>query len=134
MLPGDGLGWFPLFGAVCATIFGTAFLVHFEDPVSAVMWYPWAVLWFLFFLLLGLHMEDLTIATGWFTLAVAPITATIPALAFSFVMGRRSQQHPCRNPGPCPCRPGPVIHPPSRRTFSFSSHPNTQRRSANAVV
>lgn len=125
-LPGDGLGWFSLFVAVCATVFGTVFLVHFQDPVSAVMWYLWAVLWFLFFLLLGLHMDNLTIATGWFTLTVAHISATIPALlllsgafkstvpnalwmaaaglaalVFSFVMGRRAANNiPAETPTP----------------------------------
>ena len=114
-LPGDGLGWFSLFVAVCAVVFGTVLAVHFQDPVTAVMWYLWAVLWFMFFLLLGLHMDNLTIATGWFTLTVAHISATIPALllltgafrstaanalwmaaaglaalGFSFAMGRRA--------------------------------------------
>lgn len=79
-LPGDGLGWFSLFVAVCAIVFGTVLAVNFQDPVTAVMWYLWAVLWFMFFLVLGLHMDHLTIATGWFTLIVAHISATIPAL------------------------------------------------------
>ncbi|PQZ92914.1 transporter [Arthrobacter sp. MYb227] len=78
-LPGDGLGWFSLFVTVCALFFGTVLAVHFQDPLTAVMWYLWAVLWFMFFLVLGLHMESLTIATGWFTLIVAHISATIPA-------------------------------------------------------
>ncbi|GAA4366485.1 AmiS/UreI family transporter [Paeniglutamicibacter cryotolerans] len=114
-LPGEGLGWFSLFVAVCAIVIGSVLLVHFDDPVSAVMWYTWAVLWFMFFLLLGLNMESLAITTGWFTLIVAHITATIPALLlisgafksttanalwmaaasllaliFAFVMGRRA--------------------------------------------
>lgn len=79
-LPGDGLGWFSLFVAVCAIVFGTVLAIQFQDPVTAVMWYLWAVLWFMFFLVLGLHMDNLTIATGWFTLTVAHISATIPAL------------------------------------------------------
>lgn len=78
-LPGDGLGWFSLFVTVCALVFGTVLAVHFQDPLSAMMWYLWAVLWFMFFLLLALHMDSLTIATGWFTLIVAHISATIPA-------------------------------------------------------
>ena len=122
-LPGDGLGWFSLFVAVCAVVLGTVFLVHFNDPVSAVMWYLWAVLWFLFFLLLGLHMDNLTIATGWFTLTVAHISATIPALLlltgafkstginalwmaaaglaaliFAFAMGRRAASNTAAEP------------------------------------
>ena len=117
-LPGDGLGWFSLFVAFCAVVFGTVLAVHFHDPVTAVMWYLWAVLWFIFFLVLGLHMDNLTIATGWFTLTVAHISATIPALllltgafkstvpnalwmavsglvalAFSFAMGRRAARN-----------------------------------------
>ncbi|EMQ99173.1 AmiS/UreI family transporter [Paeniglutamicibacter gangotriensis] len=79
-LPGDGLGWFSLFVAVCAVVFGTVLAIQFQDPVTAVMWFLWAVLWFLFFLVLGLHMDNLTITTGWFTLIVAHISATIPAL------------------------------------------------------
>lgn len=78
-LPGDGLGWFSLFVTVCALVFGTVLAVYFKDPLTAVMWYLWAVLWFMFFLLLALHMDSLTIATGWFTLIVAHISATIPA-------------------------------------------------------
>ncbi|MDQ0094838.1 AmiS/UreI family transporter [Paeniglutamicibacter psychrophenolicus] len=117
-LPGDGLGWFSLFVTVCAAVFGTVLAVHFQDPVTAVMWYLWAVLWFMFFLVLGLHMDNLTIATGWFTLTVAHISATIPALllltgafrstvpnalwmaaaglaalGFSFFMGRRASNN-----------------------------------------
>lgn len=79
-LPGEGLGWFSLFVAVIAVVFGSVLLVKFNDPMTAVMWYLWAVLWFMFFLLLALNMENLTIATGWFTLLVAHISATIPAL------------------------------------------------------
>lgn len=127
-LPGDGLGWFSLFVAVCAIVFGTVLAVHFQDPVTAVMWYLWAVLWFMFFLLLGLHMDNLTIATGWFTLIVAHISATIPALllltgafnstvanalwmaaagiaalVFAFSMGRRAANNaPSKPPVPAP--------------------------------
>ncbi len=79
-LPGDGLGWFSLFVAVVAVVYGLVLALHFNDPVSAVMWFLWAVLWFLFFLMLALHMDSLTITTGWFTLTVAHISATIPAI------------------------------------------------------
>lgn len=123
-LPGDGLGWFSLFVTVCAIVFGTVLAVYFQDPVTAVMWYLWAVLWFMFFLTLGLHMDSLTVTTGWFTLIVAHISATIPALllltgsfestvpnaiimavagllalVFAFAMGRRAAQ---KNPTPVP--------------------------------
>ena len=127
-LPGDGLGWFSLFVAFCAIVFGTVLAVQFQDPVTAVMWYLWAVLWFMFFLVLGLHMDNLTIATGWFTLSVAHISATIPALllltgafestvtnalwmavagllalVFAFAMGRRAASNkPAEPPVPAP--------------------------------
>ena len=79
-LPGEGLGWFSLFVSVIALVYGSVLLLKLDDPVSAVMWYLWAVLWFMFFLLLALNMQSLTITTGWFTLIVAHITATIPAV------------------------------------------------------
>lgn len=118
-MPGEGLGWFSLFVAVIAAVYGTVNLFKYDDPVSAVMWYLWAVLWLMFFLLLALNMESLTITTGWFTLLVAHITATIPAvllltesmkstptnalimagaglvaLIFAFAMGRRAANAP----------------------------------------
>lgn len=78
---GSGLGWFSLFVAVVAVVIGSMqFTSSINDPVFGVIWYIWAVLWFLFFLLLGLGKSGLGVATGWFTIIVAHITATIPAL------------------------------------------------------
>ncbi|GAA1354558.1 AmiS/UreI family transporter [Arthrobacter rhombi] len=79
-LPGEGLGWFSLFVAICAVVFAFLQFTTVGDPVFGVLWLLWAILWFFFFLLLGLNMEHLTIFTGWFTAIVAHVTGTIPAL------------------------------------------------------
>lgn len=78
-LSGEGLGWFSLFVAVCAGIIGTLQFTTLADPVFGAIWYLWAVLWFLFFLLLGLGIDTLQIFTVWFTIVVAHVTGTIPA-------------------------------------------------------
>ncbi|MGP5220458.1 AmiS/UreI family transporter [Arthrobacter rhombi] len=79
-LSGEGLGWFSLFVTVCALVIGTLQFTALADPVFGAIWYLWAVLWFLFFLLLGLGMESIGVFTGWFTIVVAHVTGTIPAL------------------------------------------------------
>jgi len=78
-IDGDGLGWFSLFVAVCAVVVAIAQFVIVGDPVFGVIWLVWAVLWFLFFLVLGLHVDTLTVATGWFTIVISHLTGTIPA-------------------------------------------------------
>ena len=83
---GEGLGWFSVFVAVCAVVIGALQFTLVRDPVFGVIWWTWAVLWFLFFLLLGLGKESLTYTTGWFTIFVAHLTGTIPA--FFLLVGR----------------------------------------------
>jgi hypothetical protein len=56
------------------------------DPVFGVIWWVWAVLWFLFFLLLGLNKSSITRMTGWFTVFISQLTGTIPA--FLLLLGR----------------------------------------------
>ncbi|MGO1885502.1 MAG: AmiS/UreI family transporter [Citricoccus sp.] len=79
-LGGEGLGWFSLFVAVVAVVMGYLNFTTVNDPVFGAIWLIWAVLWFLFFLVLGLHRDSLTRTTGWFTVIVAHLTGTIPAL------------------------------------------------------
>lgn len=79
-LSGEGLGWFSLFVAVCAGVIGTLQFTTLADPVFGAIWYLWAVLWFQFFLLMGLGMDTLGVFTGWFTIVVAHVTGAIPAL------------------------------------------------------
>ncbi|MHA7284179.1 AmiS/UreI family transporter [Arthrobacter sp. TMS2-4] len=85
-IPGEGLGWFSLFVAVCALVIGALQFTLVGDPVFGVIWWTWAVLWLLFFLLLGLGRDSLAYTTGWFTIFVAHFTGTIPA--FFLLVGR----------------------------------------------
>ncbi|KGJ81742.1 transporter [Cryobacterium roopkundense] len=82
---GEGLGWFSLFVSACAVVIG---VIQFAlgDAVFGVIWWIWAVLWFLFFLLLGLGKESLAHTTGWFAILISHLTATIPA--FILLLGR----------------------------------------------
>jgi putative amide transporter protein len=76
---GSGLGWFSLFVAVAAVGYSWhAFAVE-ADPAFGVIWLLWAVLWFLFFLLLGLDRASLASATGVVALVEGIITAAVPA-------------------------------------------------------
>lgn len=88
---GEGLGWFSLFVSACAVVIGFIQLT-LQDPVFAVIWWIWAVLWFLFFLLLGLGMESLAHTTGWFTILISHLTGTIPA--FVLLLGRYESSVP----------------------------------------
>lgn len=79
-ISGEGLGWFSLFVAACAVVIGyLQFTPVGNDPVFGVIWLTWAVLWFLFFLLLALGKTSLTKTTGWFTIFISHMTGTIPA-------------------------------------------------------
>lgn len=78
--PGDGLGWFSLFVAACAVVFGVVQYTMVDDPVFGVIWFSWAVLWFMFFLVMGLGKDHLGRFTGWFTLWLGIFTGAIPAL------------------------------------------------------
>lgn len=85
-ISGEGLGWFSLFVAACAAVIGYLQFSLVADPVFGVIWWVWAVLWFLFFLLLGLNKSSLTKMTGWFTVFISHLTGTIPA--FFLLLGR----------------------------------------------
>lgn len=77
---GEGLGWFSLFVTIVAIVVGTLQYTTLDDPVFGSIWLLWAVLWFMFFLLLGLKMDRIEKATGWFTIFISFLTGTIPAL------------------------------------------------------
>lgn len=73
-----GVGWFSLFVAIAALGFSYVNFTLLENAPFGVIWLYWAVLWTLFFLLLGLKREALTRYTGWVTLIEAWVTAAIP--------------------------------------------------------
>lgn len=77
-LPGHGLGWFSLFVAVVAVAYSAQSFTT-DSPVFGVIWLAWAVLWLLFFLLLGLERTNLTTITGTVALVEGALTAALPA-------------------------------------------------------
>ncbi|MFJ6534359.1 AmiS/UreI family transporter [Microbacterium sp. NPDC091662] len=77
-LPARGLGWFSLFVAVVAMGFAGSTWAQ-GGRVFAVIWILWAVLWGLFFLVLGLEKHALTRFTGAVAVAEGIGTAAIPA-------------------------------------------------------
>jgi hypothetical protein len=60
----QGLGWFSAFVAAVALYEAATALA--TDPIFAVIWLCWAVMWTLFFLLMALGKAGLSRFTGWF--------------------------------------------------------------------
>lgn len=75
---GRGLGWFCLFVAVTAVPTAFALFAAGGPLWLAFNWSAWAVLWFVYWLLLGLGMGQLTRFSGWLTIVLGIITAWIP--------------------------------------------------------
>jgi hypothetical protein len=80
-LDGTGLGWFSAFVAACAVVFAGLNFFYYEprDAAFGVIWLYWAVLWGLFFVVLGLKREDLTRYTGAIAVVAGLLTAAVPA-------------------------------------------------------
>jgi putative amide transporter protein len=76
--PPVGLGWYSAWVAILATAFDITNIVRFHDPTIGLLWLQWAVLWALFWLVLGLGVSRLTPLTGWLTLILSFTTCTIP--------------------------------------------------------
>ena len=75
---GRGLGWYSAFVAAMAVVYGV--LGFGADPVMSVVWFVWAVMWGLFFLILAGGFTELSPFTGWLILLGSHLTCTIPAL------------------------------------------------------
>ncbi|WP_406636139.1 AmiS/UreI family transporter [Amycolatopsis sp. WGS_07] len=75
----EGIGWFSLFVAGAAIVYAGLAFWRQDDPVFGVIWLAWALLWGLFFLVLGLGREELTRFTGWATVLLSQPTCTLPA-------------------------------------------------------
>lgn len=75
----SGVGWYCAWAAVVSLVIA---LVTFAraDVKFGLLWLLWALLFTMFFLVLGLGLARLTVVTGWITLIEAIITATIPGL------------------------------------------------------
>ncbi|MBB3035792.1 AmiS/UreI family transporter [Hoyosella altamirensis] len=78
-LDAQGLGWFSLFVAAAAVIYSALSFTLSADPVFGVIWLAWALLWSLFFLVLGLRRTEFTRFTGWAVVLLSQPTCTIPA-------------------------------------------------------
>lgn len=79
----EGFGWYSAFVAAIAAYH--AVISIGSDPVFAVIWATWAVMWSLFFVLLGLGRSrvgsvDLGRFTGWFLVLGGIPTCTVSAL------------------------------------------------------
>jgi putative amide transporter protein len=74
----QGVGWFSLFVALAAVVYA-ALSFGAGDPVFGVIWLSWALLWSLFFVLLGLGHSDLTVFTGWAVTLLSLPTCAVPA-------------------------------------------------------
>jgi hypothetical protein len=80
-LDGTGLGWFSAFVAACAVVFAGLNLWYFtpRDTAFTAIWLYWAVLWALFWVVLGLRREEWTRYTGAVAVAAGVLTAAAPA-------------------------------------------------------
>ena len=104
---GEGLGWFSIFVTGCALFIGfLQFPPTGNDPVFGVIWLIWAVLSFLFFLVLALG-RALALALGL-------------GLAWPGFWGTASGRRNGRNPSPRPS--------PSETTTATRHRPDTANR------
>lgn len=76
-LGSKGLGWFCGMVAFVAVLLAAAWLA--DDPLLAVLWLAWAVLWGLMFASLALGRKRLDQFTGWSLVLTSQVTATVPA-------------------------------------------------------
>lgn len=69
-----GFGWFALLVALCAVVYAAESFVRAGDAGFGVIWVLWAILWFLFFLVLGIGRESLGPVTGFYTAVIGVVT------------------------------------------------------------
>lgn len=82
---GTGLGWYSAWVSVLAALIGITTIVKYDDTASGLLWLQWSVLWGLFFLVLALGIERLTVPAGWLTVIQSVTTCTIPG--FLIIIG-----------------------------------------------
>lgn len=75
----QGMGWFSAFVAAVA-LFHAATTAA-TDPVFAVIWLTWAIMWSLFFGLMALGKSSLGRFTGWFLVLLGIPTCTVAGVA-----------------------------------------------------
>ena len=72
-----GLGWFCGMVAAFGLLLAGAWVR--EDPLLAVLWLCWSVLWALFFASLALGLDRARPFTGWALVLTSQVSATVPA-------------------------------------------------------
>lgn len=75
-----GVGWYCAWAAGVSLAIALVTFVRDGDVKLGTLWLLWALLFSMFFLVLGLGLTRLTAVTGWVTVVEAIITATIPGL------------------------------------------------------
>jgi len=80
-----GFGWYCLLVALCTTVYAGESFVRAGDAGFGAVWLLWGVLWFLFFVVLGLGHESLTRPTGVFTAVTGVVTAIVAFLSLTEV-------------------------------------------------
>ncbi|MBT2521076.1 AmiS/UreI family transporter [Arthrobacter sp. ISL-28] len=76
-LGSKGLGWFCGMVGVIGLLLAAAWFL--DDPLLAVLWLCWSVLWMLFFASMALGLERVNPFTGWALVLTSQVTATVPA-------------------------------------------------------
>ncbi|WP_022883784.1 AmiS/UreI family transporter [Glaciibacter superstes] len=74
----QGFGWYSSFVAVIALY--QAVLAAPVDPIFSVIWFTWAVMWTLFFLVLALGRSSLGTFAGWFLILLGLPTCSLVAI------------------------------------------------------
>ncbi len=78
--PATGIGWYSAWAGGVSLVIALVTFVRDGDVKLGTLWLLWALLFTMFFLVLGLGLTQLTAVTGWITVVEAIITATIPGL------------------------------------------------------
>jgi putative amide transporter protein len=78
--PPSGVGWYCLWVVVMAVAFGLVNFIRFDAPREGVIWMNWAVLWGLFWLLLAMGRDHLSVFTGWAAVLMSVWTVTAQAI------------------------------------------------------
>jgi hypothetical protein len=79
---GNGLGWYSAWVSLMAVGYGVTNAVRFDDWASALLWFQWAALWALFFVVIALGRAEWTRVAGWLTLVMAFTTCTVPGFVY----------------------------------------------------
>ncbi|CUB15586.1 Acid-activated urea channel [Bacillus cereus] len=77
----SGLGWFCIWVAIIALFYMVVSFVQFHDVVNALMWFMWALLWYLFFVL-NTQKKNINQYLGRIAFVQSWVTLTLPSLFY----------------------------------------------------